>query len=219
MLMLPSAETLIKAVGCTAQVASRFVGPVREACEAYAITSTKRLAAFLAQVGHESGSFAKLAENLNYSPERLAEICAGAPRASRWNSLLPRVSSLARNPEALGNAAYGGRMGNRAEASGDGYRYRGRGLIGNTGAANYEAITELLARKFGGVPDFTLHPEMLETPRWAALAAGAFWEAQNCNRLADSDKFDEITQRVNGGQHGKADRRARYARALKVLGA
>lgn len=217
--MLPSAETLIKAVGCTPARASRYVGPIREACEAYSITTPKRLAAFLAQTGHESASFGQVSENLNYSAERLREICEGAPRASRWRSLLPRVEQLARDPEALGNAAYGGRMGNRAEATGDGYRYRARGLIGNTGAANYEAITELLAKKFGGVPDFTLHPELLESPRWAALAAGAFWEAQGCNKFADADKFDEITQRVNGGQYGKADRRSRYARALKVLSA
>lgn len=215
--MLPSAATIQQAVGCIPSVAARFAGPIREACETYGITTPKRLAAFLAQTGHESAGFTRLAENLNYSPERLSEICAGAKVGSRWHSLLPRVNELARNPEALGNAAYGGRMGNREEATGDGYKYRARGLIGNTGVANYEAITELLTKKFGGVPDFTLHPELLETPRWAALAAGAFWEAQSCNRLADTNRFDEITQRVNGGQYGKADRRSRNARALKVF--
>ena len=140
-------------------------------------------------------------------PERLS-ICAGVS------------SALERKPVAIGNNAYANRLGNGSEASGDGYRYRGRGPIQNTGRANYAAIRDALrAKGIKGVPDFEAKPEELEQPKWGALAAGAFWDARSLNKLADASRFDEITERVNGGQTGAADRRARYARALKALSA
>jgi len=208
--VLPTARQLVQAVGCAQAVADRFEEPVRDACRAYEIDTGPRLAAFLAQVGHESTSFSRTVENLNYSAEGLL---------ATWPSRFTRdlATKLARKPEQIANHVYGGRLGNRNP--GDGWRYRGRGLIQITGLANYEGITETLAEKVGGVPDFTLHPELLESPRWAAISAGAYWGDHELNELADRGAFDQITTRINGGQVGKADRRERYARAKRVFGA
>ncbi|WP_022974310.1 glycoside hydrolase family 19 protein, partial [Xanthomonas maliensis] len=157
---------------------------------------------------------------LSYSLENLIKACNRAKAGSRWRSLLPRAKELARNPVGLGNAAYASRMGNGDEASGDGYRYRGRGPIQNTGRANYAGMRDTLrAKGVRDVPDFEKQPEALEQPRWGALAAAAFWDTRSLNPLADVGRFDDITERVNGAQNGASDRRARYTRALKALGA
>lgn len=208
--MLPTAKQLVLAVGCTLAVSARFEEPIREACRVYEIDTGPRLAAFLAQVGHESASFSRTVENLNYSAEGLL---------ATWPSRFTRdlAAKLARKPEQIANHVYGGRLGNRN--LGDGWRYRGRGLIQVTGLVNYQGITETLAEKVADVPNFALYPELLESPKWAALSAGAYWDDHELNELADRGAFDQITTRINGGQVGKADRRARYARAMRVFGA
>ncbi|MFA8515766.1 glycoside hydrolase family 19 protein [Xanthomonas campestris] len=215
-----TAQQLKQAVGCNDRTAERWIEPISEACRLYGISTPRRMAAFLAQVGHESTGLTALVEGLNYSLENLTAACRRAAPGSRWRSLLPRAKELSRNSVGLGNAAYANRMGNGDEASGDGYRYRGRGPIGNTGRANYAGMRDTLrAKGVRDVPDFEKQPELLEQPKWGALAAAAFWDTRNLNPLADSGRFDDITDRVNGGQNGAADRRARYAKALKALGA
>jgi len=219
--MILTAPKIQQAVGCSAAVAAQWAQPLSEACKAFNISTPKRAAAFLAQVGHESSGLSRTVENLNYGAQGMAETWpsryAVDPKArlKRPNDL---ARALERKPIAIGNNAYANRLGNGPEASGDGYRYRGRGPIQNTGRANYSAIRDALrAKGITGVPDFEARPEMLEEPRWGALAAGAFWDARSLNKLADANRFDEITERVNGGQIGAADRKARYTRALKVL--
>lgn len=221
--MILTASTIQQAVGCSAAVAAQWAQPLSEACTAFGISTPKRAAAFLAQVGHESGSLTRIIENLNYGAQGMADTWpsryAVDPKAKprKPNDL---ARALERKPVAIGNNAYANRLGNGSEASGDGYRFRGRGPIQNTGSANYAAIRDALrAKGIKGVPDFEAQPEALEQPKWGALAAGAFWDARSLNKLADAGRFDEITERVNGGQTGAADRRARYARALKVLAA
>ncbi|MGW8276066.1 glycoside hydrolase family 19 protein [Xanthomonas axonopodis] len=215
-----TAQQLKQAVGCSDQTAERWIEPISEACRLYGISTPRRMAAFLAQVGHESTGLTAVVEGLSYSLENLIKACKRAKENSRWRSLLPRAKELARNSVALGNAAYANRLGNGDEASGDGYRYRGRGPIQNTGRANYAGMRDTLrAKGVWDVPDFETQPEMLEQPKWGALAAAAFWDTRNLNPLADAGRFDDITERVNGGQNGAADRRARYAKALKALGA
>ncbi|KIJ00471.1 DNA primase [Xanthomonas phaseoli pv. phaseoli] len=215
-----TAQQLKQAVGCSDQTAERWIEPISEARRLYGISTPRRMAAFLAQVGHESAGLTAVVEGLNYSLENLTAVCKRAAPGSRWRSLLPRVKELARNSFGLGNAAYANRLGNGDEASGDGYRYRGRGPIQNTGRANYAGMRDTLrAKGVRDVPDFEKQPEMLEQPKWGALAAAAFWDTRNLNPLADAGRFDDITERVNGGQNGAADRRARYAKALKALGA
>lgn len=221
--MILTASTIQQAVGCSAAVATQWAQPLTDACTAFGISTPKRAAAFLAQVGHESGSLTRTVENLNYGAQGMADTWpsryAVDPKAKprKPNDL---ARALERKPVAIGNNAYANRLGNGSEASGDGYRFRGRGPIQNTGRANYAAIRDALrAKGIKGVPDFEAKPEELEQPKWGALAAGAFWDARSLNKLADANRFDEITERVNGGQTGAADRRARYARALKALAA
>lgn len=208
--MLPTARTIKQAVGCRAALAATYETPLRDTCARFDIDTPKRLAAFLAQVGHESASLSATVENLNYSADALLRT---------WPSRFTRETAalLARKPEAIANRVYGGRMGNGPELTGDGWRYRGRGLIQVTGKANYEAITELLLQVERQTPDFVLHPDLLQSPRWSAMSAGAYWDDRELNALADAGQFDKITTRINGGQNGAADRRARYSRALRVL--
>lgn len=208
---------LIAATGCAPVQAHDFAGPIAEACEVFRIDNERRLAVFLAQTGHESAGFARLLENLNYSRDRLAAIAQSSPPGSRWRSILPDVAKLARNPEGLAAAVYDGRLGNTQP--GDGWKFRGRGIIQNTGRGNYEKLTEGLAVRFGAVPDFTLQPALLEHPRWAAMAAGYFWDAHRLNYDADAGRFDRITQTINGGQNGRTDRRHRWNLARQALAA
>lgn len=210
--MLPTAATIERAVGCPASTAQRFELPLRDACARLEIDTPKRLAAFLAQIGHESAGLSRTVENLNYSAQGLLRTWP-----SRFNA--QTAAAMARKPEAIANHVYGGRMGNGPEGSGDGWRYRGRGLIQVTGKANYEAITELLVslNPPQAVPDFVLQPELLELPKWAALSAAAFWHDHELNELADRGDMDRMTRVINGGSNGLPDRKARYARALRVL--
>jgi putative chitinase len=177
----------------------------------YDIDTPARLAAFMAQVGHESGSLNRTVENLNYGAAGLL---------GTWPSRFTRESaaSLARKPEAIANKVYGGRLGNGDEASGDGWRYRGRGLIQITGKANYSGIRDTLRQRTPDAPDFVGQPELLETPQWAAMSAAAYWDDHDLNKLADVQDFRKITTRINGGQIGAADRNARYAKARRVFG-
>ncbi len=210
--MLPNADKIDAAVGCGRSLAEQYEQPLQAAWRRYGIDTPLRLAAFLSQVGHESGSFGRTVENLNYSAKGLL---------ATWPSRFNRASAdaCARKPEQIANKVYGGRLGNGDADTGDGWRYRGRGLIQITGKANYEAITELLVshQPPDAIPDFVLQPELLELPQWAAMSAAAYWDDHDLNKLADASDMDRLTRRINGGLIGLADRKARYARALRVL--
>ena len=216
-------QQLLQILPNAGQVAGVFVPVLNTAMGRYQIAGTNRIVAFTAQVGHESGHLTRLVENLNYSadglantwPSRFAEPdgkggyikvqVAGKVR-SKPNTL---ALSVDRKPEQIANFAYGNRMGNTAP--GDGWKYRGRGLIQITGKNNYRACGEALGL------DLMAHPELLEKPQHACMSAAWFWATNGLNTLADAGKFDAITRRINGGQNGTADRQALYVRALKVL--
>lgn len=212
-----TADLLMKAVGCPLGVAATWAQPIADACAKFEINTPQRVAAFLAQIAHESAGLTHVVENLSYRAARIRDLAAQSKPGSRWRSLGPRADELANNPEALGNAAYGGRLGNGSEASGDGFRYLGRGLIQNTGKANYEAVRDLLRETMRGCPDFVAVPDALAAPQWAALAAAAYWHEHDLNTLADRGAFDQITRRINGGDNGGDDRRERYKRARQAL--
>lgn len=207
--MLPIAIQIERAVGCSAAIARKFETPLREACRLYEIDNGHRLAAFVAQTGHESKSYTRTVENLNYSADGLLRT---------WPDRFTRemAEQMARKPQTIANHVYGGRLGNHHE--GDGWKYRGRGLIQVTGLVNYEGITETLHQALPTVPDFTLHPELLELPQWAAMSAAAYWDDHGLNELADRGAFKQITSRINGAQKGAADRQSRYTRAMRVFG-
>lgn len=156
---------------------------------------------FLGQILHESAGLTVMAENLNYSAERLTEV---------WPKRFPTVASalpFARNPEALANWVYGGRMGNTEP--GDGWRYRGRSPIQITGYDNYARVGDLMGQDLVGLP------ELLEQPRFALEATIAWWE----DRIPDALLGDpeRVTRRVNGGLIGLAHREQLTALAGRAL--
>ena len=177
-----SKQQLLRILPNAGQLAGVFVAVLNTAMVRHQIVGTLRQAAFIAQVGHESGQF------------RYVRELGGEQYLSKYDT-----GSLAK------------RLGNTPEADGDGQKYRGRGLIQITGRANYMACGEALGL------DLIKQPELLEAPQHACMSAAWFWATKGLNTLADAGQFDKITQRINGGQNGAADRHALYARALKVL--
>jgi putative chitinase len=172
----------------------------------YDITTPERVSAFIAQCAHESGGFKALKENLNY---RAASLCRVWPR------LFPTMeiaNQYAHKPEMIANRAYGNRMGNGDEASGDGHRYCGRGLIQLTGKNNYTAFAESIETPVEELPEY------LSTFEGAVQSACWFWETNNLNQYADTGDILTMTKRINGGTNGLEDRKKHYVHALHVLG-
>jgi putative chitinase len=165
------------------------------------ITDTPlRLAHFMAQVLHESGALTIQFENLNYSPERLPIVWP-----SRFQPKGPLdPTAYAHNPERLANEVYGGRMGNTAP--GDGYAYRGRGLLQLTGKDSYREATVTLRNEDPAAPDFVATPDDVISAEWCLAIAASEWVAKGCNALADQDDIQKITRAINGGLIGLAER-------------
>jgi len=163
----------------------------------FGINTPLRLAHFLAQCGHESGGFRLTQENLNYSAKGLNGI---------FKKYFPTEAAAApynRNPQKIANKVYSNRMGNGSEASGDGYKFRGRGYIQLTGKDNYTAFGKSI-----GV-DMTINPDLVAS-QYALLSAAWFFTKNNLHKMADGGATDavvtSITKRVNGGTIGLADR-------------
>ncbi|MEH1294863.1 glycoside hydrolase family 19 protein [Pseudomonas aeruginosa] len=208
--MLITEQQLLQIFPNAGHRAGFFVPALNVAMERFDITSPVRLAAFLAQVGHESSQLTRLVENLNYSAQGLAATWPSRYRGAdgKPNAL---ALNLARHPQAIANNTYASRNGNGDEASGDGWRYRGRGLLQITGLANYRAAA-------GGLDQpLEVEPELLEQPEWAALSAAWWWAAHDLNELADRGEFATITRRINGGLNGQAERLALWERVKAVL--
>jgi putative chitinase len=168
------------------------------------ITTPRRIAAFLGQIAVESFGFAVLEESLDYSAGRLCEVWP-----SRFPAGSPNIDRCARNPVALANTVYCDRMGNGDGASGDGWTYRGRGLIQITGRANYEALAKADAR--------AADPDWLTTPTGAAVSACWFWTTRKLNALADAWELTAITRAINGGTEGLEERISLSATAYRWL--
>jgi putative chitinase len=184
----------------------KWVDPLNETFERFSILTPRQQAAFLGQCGHECGNFRVLEENLNYRAETLMRI---------WPKRFPTLeiaNQYARQPKKIANKVYADRMGNRDEASGDGYRFRGRGCIQLTGSANY-----FHAGKALGV-DFIMEPDLVATPQYAALTAGFFWNTQKLNAIAESGNNLALTKKINGGTIGLNDRILHTNQALALLG-
>ena len=168
--------------------------------------NARRLTHFLAQVAHESGGFRLMEENLDYTADRLMSV---------FPSRFPTAeiaSVYAGNPERLANRLYGGRLGNGPESSGDGWRYRGRGLLQLTGRANHRHF----GRRIG--IDLENEPERAAEPLTALKVAGAYWDERGLNGPADQNELQTITRRINGGLNGLEDRRAYLQRARAIWG-
>lgn len=188
------------AAGLAPTQARQFAEPLAAACARFAIDTPARLAGFIAQCRIESAGFTRLEEGLSYStPERIRAVFP-----SRVPSL-GDAARLVRNPQALANRVYSGRLGNGDEASGDGWRYRGRGIVQLTGRANYADAAASLGRKY------VEQPELVALPPDACLTAAWFWHTRKLNLLADSAQWDAITRSVNGPAMLHAAERRQYA--------
>jgi putative chitinase len=199
----------IAAAGAATPELNLFAGPLAVACKRFDVLTRLRLAHFAAQLGHESQGFARVEENLNYTAPRLREVFG---ERFATNAM---AEPYARNPMALANLVYSGVNGNGPVASGDGWTYRGRGLIQLTGRANYRAAGAALEIPLESDPD------QARSPWNAALIAGWFWSMRKCNADADLGEVGlaAITKKINGGRHGLEDRADRYERALVALAA
>jgi putative chitinase len=211
-LVSPITIGMLEALGVRHALAVQYAPLLAIAAHRYHIDATpRRVAAWLATLAHESARFTRLVENLNYSieglartwPSRYADDC-GLP-----NNL---ACMIAHKPEQIANLTYAGRLGNGSAGSGDGWRYRGRGLIQITGRSNYAASGLVLDL------DLLEHPELLEQPYNAALSAAEWWNRNGCNQLADTGDLDAVTRAVNGGLIGLTDRLQLYSRAMTYLG-
>ena len=176
----------------------------------YEINTPQRIAAFMAQCAHESGGFIFLSENLNYKPATLRKIF---PKYFPDDAIANEYCSRPNKAEAIANRVYANRMGNGPEESGDGYRYRGRGLIQVTGKQNYTWFAASLSI----TPEEAA--EYMQTFEGAAQSACWFWESNNLNQWADKGDILTLTKRINGGTIGLDDRIKHYEHALHVLGA
>lgn len=177
-------------------VPSKVYDQVPDTCARFDLNSGLRLAHFLAQVSHESMSFRVVSENLNYSQQGLL-ITFGK------HFTVEEAKAYARQPERIANRVYCNRMGNGDEASGDGWKFRGRGYIQLTGRANYMAFDNVVPESVMSSPNYV-------AAKYPLLSAGWFWSTNGLNKLADADDIRSVTKRINGGYNGLEDRTNKF---------
>jgi len=199
-----TAQQLAAALGIPLPLAQQWAGALNAAMARFEINTPQRQAAFLAQIGHESVLLTHLSENLNYSADGLLKYFHSHFTAAE-------AHAFQFNPVAIANRVYADRYGNGDEASGDGWKYRGAGLIQLTFKNNQGAC----GTYFGIPPDKV--GDWLRTTEGAALSAAWYWKTHRCNELADAGDFRGITININGGTNGLEQRQALYNRALPVM--
>jgi len=186
-------------------IGPQWVDALNATFQRFNILTPIQQASFIGQCGHECGQFKVLEENLNYRAETLMKL---------WSKRFPTLeiaNQYARNPKKIANMVYSNRMGNRDEASGDGYRFRGRGCIQLTGHANYFHAGQACGQ------DFVMEPDLVATPQYAAMTAGWFWDTHRLNQFADARNYTLMTKKINGGTIGLDDRVKHIDMALAVL--
>ena len=174
----------------------------------FGMVSPKEQASFIAQCSHESNHFRALEENLGYRAETLLKLFPKKD-VRPWGFTPELAQQYAKQPERIGNRIYANRMGNRDEASGDGFRFRGRGVLQLTGHDNYWHCGQALGQ------DFVMNPDLLSTPMFACLSAGWFWQTHGCGKLVDN--AEQLCRRINGGLIGLEDRKLQTEKALQIL--
>ena len=206
---------LALAVGISEDLAALWVSPLRDRMERYGINTPLRQAHFLAQIGHESNGLKSLRENLNYSVEGLLKTFSRSRISVEEAERYGRTSTQPANQEMIANTVYGGEWGRKNLGNtqeGDGWKFRGAGLIQLTGRANFEQADKALNFDLVNRPERVAEDNVI-----AALAACWFWQSRGLNELADKDDLLAITKRINGGLNGLDDRKKRLAQAKEVL--
>ena len=210
--MTPSSPLLVAA---KVKDPDKWLQPLIETCVEFEINTPERIAAFLAQTSHESGGYTMLSENLNYRaatlaacwPNRFAELGPDKkPKRNEKGALIPTkvAESIAGKPELIANMVYSSRMGNGPAESGEGWKYRGRGLKQLTGKDNYARCGRDLGL------DLINNPDLLLEPMAAARSAGWFWKKNSLSTFADAGDIKGMTKKINGGFIGLEDREKRY---------
>ena len=187
--------------------ASKFVGPLNVACKKYDITgSVRRMAAFLGHIAHESGYLHNLVEKMNYvTTEQLLKIYSSTFKTEA------DARPYLRNPEALANKVYAHQGGNGNEACGDGWRYRGRGLIHLTHKGTYAALSKAVN------VDFVKNPDLVAAPQYAALSAAWYWHTRHLNTLSDAENYQAVSKGINNSLKSFPAREAKRKGALEAL--
>lgn len=195
-------EDILKVCKCNVKNLDKHFCSLKATLSKFNINTKERIAAFLANIIHETGGLKSLEENLNYSEKGLL-----ATFPSRITSEEAKI--LARKPELIANKVYGNRYGNVDE--GDGWKYRGRGIFQVTFKKNYENIGKKLEI------DLLSNPDLLLEPPYAALSAGIYWDEKKLNLLADKKDFHGVVKKINGGLNGIEDRLKYYNKFLEIL--
>jgi putative chitinase len=185
---------------------STWYQPLLTVLPQFQITTVNRVAAFLAQCGEESSDFNILSENLNYSAQGLLSTFPKEFTAAT-------AAQYARQPQAIANIAYANRLGNGDVSSGDGWNYRGRGLIQVTGKANYSACSTVMY----GNDTLVQNPDLLTAPTGAIQSAVWFWNVHGLNTYADTNQITAMSIKINGSTTGVANRIARYNHCWSIL--
>lgn len=197
---------------------AKWLEAVQKTCDEFEINTPQRVASFIAQTAHESGGYTMLTENLNYRaatlaacwPNRFAVLGADKKPVKENGKLVPSgvANSIAGKPELIANLVYSSRMGNGPAESGEGWKYRGRGLKQLTGKDNYTRCGTALGL------DLVSNPDLLLEPMAAARSAGWFWKSNNLSTFADAGDIKGMTKKINGGFIGLEDREKRYKAVL-----
>ena len=217
-----SLNDLIQGTGCSNKVAEVWLPYFNSIPKNFGIDTPLRMAAFLAQVGHESGGLSLLEENLNYSAEGLANVWPKRYAKKLQNGLYAKNSvgrylpstlaiKIARKPVLIASNTYADRMGNGSVESQEGWNYRGRGILQITGKSNYAELT------LNTGIDFVSNPNLLKEPAYALISACFFWKNNNLNRFADKKDVLSLSKAINGGIIGLEHRKALYEKACKTL--
>ena len=197
---------MLKEMGVSTGDAEQYIGDLEELLPSYGIANSKeRLAHFFSQVLHESGCMRFDMENLNYSSKALRAVFG------KYFKTKKKADAYARQPEKIANKVYANRMGNGSESSGDGWRYRGRGLIQLTGKKNYQAFAKWVSN------ESILEDPDLVASEYAVHSAVFYWDKNKLNKIADLDDVKKLTKRVNGGYNGLAHRKELLNKANGLL--
>ena len=181
-----------------------WADPLNSTFSKFGIDDIDQQAAFIAQCSHECNHFTQLEENLSYKSDTLQRLFGHKFKPEE-------IELYSHNPVKIGNRIYANRMGNRDEASGDGFKYHGRGCIQLTGHDNYWHFGQSVGQ------DFVSDPDPVSKPFYAAMSAGWFWKTHGCNEIADREDWVALTKRINGGDFGLQERINYTTKALEIL--
>ena len=185
-------------------IGAEWLEPLEATFKRFGIDDVRKQAAFIGQCSHECNHFRVLEENLNYKTATLERLFGHKFKPEE-------IPQYANQPQRIANRIYANRMGNRDEASGDGWLYHGRGCIQLTGHDNYWHFGQAVGQ------DFVKNPAPVAQPMYAAMSAGWFWATHGCNPLAEAENWVDLTKHINGGTIGLEERIKLMQQALQIL--